>query len=63
MGIFPFETSALETPADYATLRYFRGHRRYIINAINECAIQAWDEGKLLIDDATVNAVAQFVFA
>ena len=63
VGIFPFETSAFETLADYATQDISRALPRYIINAINECAIQAWDEGKPLIDEATVNAVAQFVFA
>jgi len=63
MGVFPFESSAFEMLADYATQDITRALPRYIINAINECAIQAWDEGKPLIDEATVNAVAQFVFA
>ena len=34
-----------------------------IINSINECAIQAWDDNKHLIDDDIVNKVAQYVFA
>ncbi|MBK8047941.1 MAG: hypothetical protein IPK16_12880 [Anaerolineales bacterium] len=36
---------------------------RLIINAVNECAIQAWDEEKLLIDDAIVNQVAPYAFS
>lgn len=63
VGIFPFETSAFEVLADYATQDISRALPRYIINAINECAIQAWDEGKPLIDEGIVNGVAQFVFA
>ena len=63
VGIFPFETSAFEMLADYATQDITRALPRYIINAINECAIQAWDEEKTLIDESIVNAVAPFVFA
>ena len=62
-GEFPFTTSAFELLADYATQDNARALPRYIINAINECAIQAWDEQKPLVDDAIVNSVAQFVFA
>jgi hypothetical protein len=62
-GVFPFETSAYELLADYATQDISRALPRYIINAINECAIHAWDEKKSLVDDAIVNSVAQFVFA
>lgn len=63
VGVFPFETSAFEMLADYATQDISRALPRYIINAINECAIQAWDEEKPLIDEAIVNTVAPFVFA
>jgi hypothetical protein len=62
-GIFPFEPSAFELLADYATQDVTRALPRYIINAINECAIQAWDEGKLLIDETIVNQVAPFAFS
>lgn len=62
-GVFPFEPSAFELLADYATQDPTRALPRYIINAINECSIQAWDEQKPLIDEAIVNGVAQFVFA
>ncbi len=63
VGIFPFETSAFEMLADYATQDISRALPRYIINAINECAIQAWDEEKALIDESIVNTVAPYVFA
>ncbi len=62
-GEFPFEHNAFETLADYATQDITRALPRNIINAINECAIQAWDEQKLLIDEAIVNNVAPFIFA
>ncbi len=62
-GVFPFEGNALELLADYATQDITRALPRYIINAINECAIQAWDEEKPLIDEEIVNSVAQYVFA
>lgn len=61
-GIFPFLPSAFELLADYATQEPTRALPRYIINAINECAIQAWDEKKPLIDEDIVNSVAQYVF-
>jgi len=62
-GIFPFQQSAFELLADYATQDPSRALPRNIINAINECAIQAWDEKKSLVDDTIVNDVAQFIFA
>jgi hypothetical protein len=62
-GIYPFERSAFELLADYATQDISRALPRYIINAINECAIQAWDEEKHLVDERIVNSVAQYVFA
>jgi len=61
-GTFPFEPSSLELLADYATQDPTRALPRYIITAINECAIQAWDEEKQLIDDAIINDVAPHVF-
>ncbi len=61
-GVFPFEQSAFELLADYATQDPTRALPRYIITAINECAIQSWDEEKQLIDDSIVNDVAPHVF-
>lgn len=63
LGIYPFVPSAFEMLADYATQDITRALPRYIINAINECAIQAWDEETYLVDDGMVNSVAQYVFA
>jgi hypothetical protein len=61
-GIFPFEKTAFELLADYANQDQTRSLPRYIITAINECAIQAWDDQKPLIDDNVVNQVAPYVF-
>lgn len=63
LGVYPFERSAFELLADYATQDISRALPRYIINAINECTIQAWDEEKYLVDEKIVNNVAQYVFA
>jgi hypothetical protein len=62
LGTFPFEPAALEQLADYATQDITRALPRNIINAINECAIQAWDENKALIDPSIVDNVAPFIF-
>lgn len=62
LGTYPFSRSAFELLADYATQDISRALPRYIINAVNECAIQAWDDGKRLVDDRIVNSVAQFLF-
>lgn len=61
-GIYPFERSAFELLADYATQEPTKALPRHIINAINECAIQAWDEEKRLIGEGVVNNVAPYVF-
>jgi hypothetical protein len=55
--------SAFELLADYASQDPYKALPRNIINAINECAIQAWDEEKSLADDEIVNDVAPLVFA
>lgn len=63
VGIFPFERIAFELLADYATKDNIRSLPRFIITAINECAIQAWDDQKSLIDENVVNQVAPYVFS
>jgi len=60
---YPFAPSAFELLADYASQDPYKALPRNIINAINECAIQAWDEKKPLVDDEIVNDVAPLVFA
>jgi hypothetical protein len=62
VGIFPFERTAFDVLADYATQDNSRSLPRYIITAINECAIQAWDDQKSLIDGLIVDQVAPYVF-
>lgn len=59
---YPFEPSAFEMLADYASQDPYKALPRNIINAINECAIQAWDENKALVDVDIVNDVAPLVF-
>jgi len=59
---YPFAPSAFELLADYASQDPYKALPRNIINAINECAIQAWDEEKPLVDDEIVNSVAPLVF-
>ncbi len=61
-GIFPFENNAFEFLAENASADQSRSLPRYIITAINECAIQAWDDEKALIDADVVNQVAPYVF-
>jgi len=61
-GTFPFDQTALEQLADYATQDITRALPRNIINAINECSIQAWDEKKSLIDQTIVDNVAPYIF-
>ena len=61
-GVYPFDSGSFELLADYATQDPVRALPRHIINAINECAIQAWDEERHLIDEEIVNSVAQYVF-
>lgn len=63
VGIFPFEKPAFELLADYATQDITRALPRFIINAINECAIQAWDEELPLINENIINSVAPYVFS
>jgi hypothetical protein len=61
-GVFPFEQYAFEMLADYAAQDPTRALPRNIISAINECAIQAWDEQKQLIDSGIVDEVAPRIF-
>lgn len=61
-GIFPFDKIAFEQLADYATQDNRFTLPRNIINAINECSIQAWDENKLLVDQSIVDNVAPLIF-
>jgi hypothetical protein len=59
---YPFTNDAFELLCDYASQDPVKALPRNLINAINECAIQAWDEEKATVDDAIVNDVAPLVF-
>ncbi len=59
---FPFTASAFELMCDYACQDPAKSTPRNIIKTINECAIQAWDEKKPVIDDDVVNSIAPMVF-
>lgn len=59
---YPFSNSAFELLCDYASQDPVKALPRNLINSINECAIQAWDEQKATVDDAIVNNVAPLVF-
>ncbi|MBW1928884.1 MAG: hypothetical protein JRJ13_06980 [Deltaproteobacteria bacterium] len=59
---YPFNNSAFELLCDYASQDPVKALPRNLINSINECAIQAWDEQKPIVDDAIVNDVAPLVF-
>jgi len=60
---YPFAPAAFDLLADFASQDPYKALPRNIINAINECAIQAWDEQKPLVDEEIVNNVAPLVFA
>jgi hypothetical protein len=59
---YPFAPTAFDLLADFASQDPYKALPRNIINAINECAIQAWDEQKPLVDEEIVNNVAPLVF-
>ena len=59
---FPFTGNAFELLCDYASQDPVKALPRNLINSINECAIQAWDEKKLFVNETIVNDVAPLVF-
>lgn len=59
---YPFNNSAFELLCDYASQDPVKALPRNLINSINECAIQAWDDQKQIVDDEIVNDVAPLVF-
>lgn len=60
---YPFSASAFALLSDYACADATKSTPRNIIKTINECAIQAWDSKKRVIDDDIVNEIAPVVFA
>jgi hypothetical protein len=63
LDTYPFSASAFTLLCDYACADSTKSTPRNIIKTINECAIQAWDAQKRIIDDAVVNEIAPVVFA
>jgi hypothetical protein len=61
-AIYPFEEAALVQLAEYALAEPTLALPRLIIHAINECAIQAWDDDNRTIDIDVVHQVAPAVF-
>lgn len=60
---YPFSGSAFDLLSQYACADSVKSTPRNIIKTINECAIQAWDSDKRIIDDDVVNDIAPIIFA
>lgn len=59
---YPFKVDAFDLLAEYASQDPSKAMPRYIIRAINECAITAWDAEKAIIDMDIVNEIAPLIF-
>ena len=59
---YPFTEEAFSLLCQYTSEDPVKALPRNIIRALNECAIQAWDEGKPIVDEEIVNNVAPVVF-
>ncbi len=59
---YPFTATAFDLMCDYACQDVIKSTPRNIIRTINECAIDAWDSEKKVIDDDIVNAIAPIIF-
>lgn len=60
--VYPFDVDSFDLLCEYASQDIVKAVPRNIINAINECAISAWDEKKRLIDSTIVTDIAPLVF-
>jgi len=59
---YPFSPNAFDLLADFASQDPYKSLPRNIINCINECAIEAWDQQKPIVDEGIVNDIAPLVF-
>jgi len=59
---YPFTASAFVLMCDYACQDAYKSTPRNIIRTINECAIEAWDAKKKVVDDDIVNRIAPIIF-
>lgn len=62
LDTYPFSAEAFELLCDYASQDPVKSLPRNLINCINECAIQAWDQQSQIVDENIVNDVAPLVF-
>ena len=62
VGTYPFDSDSFDLLCEYASQEPTKAIPRNIINAINECAISAWDEEKRAIDSGIVSSIAPLVF-
>ena len=62
LAIYPFDADSFDLFCEYASQDTYKAIPRNIINALNECAIIAWDEEKRLIDAEIVTGIAPLVF-
>jgi hypothetical protein len=62
LATYPFDTDSFDLLCEYASQDSYKTIPRSIINAINECAITAWDEQKRIINSDIVNGIAPLVF-
>lgn len=62
LASYPFEADSFDLLCEYTSQEPTKAIPRNIINAINECAITAWDEKKRVIDSDIVTGIAPLVF-
>ena len=62
LATYPFHADSFDLFCEYASQDNWKAIPRNIINAINECAIIAWDEQKRIIDSDIVMGIAPLVF-
>lgn len=59
---YPFSSEAFDLFCQFASEDPAKSLPRHIIRALNECAIESWDQGKGIIDEQIVNDIAPIVF-
>lgn len=59
---YPFTSDAFNMLCEFASQDPTKALPRNLIRAVNDCAISAWDEKKLIIDSNIVNEIAPLIF-
>jgi len=62
LDTYPFTDEAFGLFCTYASEDPSKALPRQIIMALNECAIEAWDQGKATVDESIVNDTCPIVF-